>query len=49
MLPAALVTKEISPKIRLVPLLMRMAAPIPSMIRTGSAQLAVVSPRMKKT
>ena len=49
MLPAALVTKEISPNIRLVPLLMRMATPIPTIISTGSAQLGVVRPRMKKT
>ena len=49
MLPAALVTKEISPNSRLVPLLMRMAAPIPSMTMAGSAQLRVVRARMKIT
>ena len=49
MLPAALVTKEMVPNIRLVPLLMRMAAPRPASTSSGSTQESVVRIRMNST
>ena len=49
MLPAALETKEISPKIRLLPLLIKTATPrLPSTI-SGSSQEVVVSSRTSST
>ena len=49
MLPAALVTKEMVPKMRFVPLLSRMAAPRPVSTSSGSAQESVVRIRMNST
>ena len=42
MLPAALVTKDISPNIRLLPALMTTATPSPASSRNGSAKEVVV-------
>ena len=49
MLPAALETKEISPKIRFDPLLMRMATPREPSTTSGSSQEVVVSSRIRST
>ena len=44
-----MVTKEMVPNIRLVPLLMRMAAPRPASTSSGSTQESVVRIRMNST
>lgn len=46
--PAELVTKLISPKMRLVPQLINTETPRPSSTRMGSAQLVVVMTRITK-
>ena len=48
-MPAALVTKEILPKIRLVPLLMAIATPSPPSTISGSIQDGVVIKRTIRT
>ena len=48
-LPAAFVTKLISPKTRLLPALSTVATPSPARTMTGSAQFEVVSVRMNQT
>lgn len=48
MLHAALVTKEISPNIRLLPLLISIAMPRPPKIIKGSSQEEVVIIKIKK-
>ena len=47
--PVVLVMKQISPKIRLVPMLMRIATPTLSIKSTGSNQEVVVKRRIRKT
>ena len=48
-LPAALVTKEISPKIKLLPPLSRMATPRPRKTQSGSSHDFVVRIRISRT
>ena len=46
--PAALVTKDMVPKIRFVPIFMRIATPMVIMNSTGSNQEVVVTRRIRK-